>query len=54
MCVPIHPTGTNASPKEPVFAVLVIYRLQCEIQTTQTIQQTKTSDQLSPSFPQTA
>ena len=35
--------------KSQYFAVLVINRLQCEIQTIQTTQQTKTSDQLSPS-----
>ena len=35
--------------KSQYFAGLVINRLQCEIQTIQTTQQTKTSDQLSPS-----
>ena len=35
--------------KSQYFAVLVLNRLQCEIQTIQTTQQTKTSDQLSPS-----
>ena len=36
--------------KSQYFAVLVVNRLQCEIQTIQTTQQTKTSDQLSPSM----
>ena len=35
--------------KSQYFAVLVINRLQCEIQTIQTTQLTKTSYQLSPS-----
>ena len=35
--------------KSQYFAVLVMNRLQCEIQTIQTTQQTKTSDQISPS-----